>query len=50
MELVGRDGLQRLFHGVDRLVCEEAVLVLQMLPAVPVELAGRSDLANGNGP
>ena len=42
LELFGRDGLQRILLRIDRLVRQTAVLVLQVLPAVPVEPAGRS--------
>lgn len=44
MGLVGRDGLQQIFCRIDRLVYQEAMLVLQVLPAAPMELAGRSQL------
>lgn len=44
MELSGRDRLQRILLRIDRLVCQTTVLVLQVLPAVLVELAGRGQL------
>jgi hypothetical protein len=44
MELAGRDGLQRIPLRIDRLVCQAAMLVLQVPPAIPVELVGRGQL------
>ncbi|MGW6791451.1 hypothetical protein [Streptomyces chartreusis] len=44
MEFFGRDGFQQVLFRVDRLVRQEAVLILQVFPAAPVESAGRSQL------